>query len=163
MRRHMHTATYRTVCYGWRVGIVKSIVIVIATAAPDCDVNPSSLPNRMRNTHKTSVFRRKNGGTVEGRLRRRSLFGLQSRICVLPWCSPNSSKQYYFRHIAPKTAPYEANGGTNSDFITMLCKNNGIISFSFGKLTFLGGHELTLPPKFCIFEVQNCTLNHSRG
>ena len=31
-------ATYRTVCYGWRVGIVKSIVIVIATAGPDCDL-----------------------------------------------------------------------------------------------------------------------------
>ena len=38
MHRHMYTATYRTVCYGWRVGIVKSIVIVTATAAPDCDL-----------------------------------------------------------------------------------------------------------------------------
>ena len=36
--RDMYTATYRTVCYGWRVGIVKSIVIVTATAAPDCDL-----------------------------------------------------------------------------------------------------------------------------
>ena len=34
----MYTATYRTVCYGWRVGIVKSIVIVTATAAPNCDL-----------------------------------------------------------------------------------------------------------------------------
>ena len=33
----MYTVTYRTVCYGWRVGIVHSIVIVTATAAPDCD------------------------------------------------------------------------------------------------------------------------------
>ena len=31
-------ATYRTVCYGWRVGIVLAIVIVIATAGPDCDL-----------------------------------------------------------------------------------------------------------------------------
>ena len=31
-------ATYRTICYGWRVGIVHSIVIVTATAAPDCDL-----------------------------------------------------------------------------------------------------------------------------
>ena len=38
MHRHMYTATYLTVCYGWRVGIVKSIVIVTATAAPDCDL-----------------------------------------------------------------------------------------------------------------------------
>ena len=38
MHRHMYTATYRTVCYGWRVGIVHSIVIVTATAAPDCDL-----------------------------------------------------------------------------------------------------------------------------
>ena len=36
--RHMYTATYRSVCYGWRVGIVKSIAIVTATAAPDCDL-----------------------------------------------------------------------------------------------------------------------------
>ena len=28
----MYAATYRTVCYGWRVGIVNSIVIVTATA-----------------------------------------------------------------------------------------------------------------------------------
>ena len=70
-------------------------------------------------------------------MRRRSLFGLQNRICGLPWCSPNSSKQYYFRHIAPKTAPYEANGGTNSDFIPMLCENNGIISFPYENSHFL--------------------------
>ena len=38
MQRHMYTATYRTVCYGWRVGIVYSIFIVTATAAPDCDL-----------------------------------------------------------------------------------------------------------------------------
>ena len=38
MHRHMYTAAYRTVCYGWRVGIVESIVIVTATAAPDCDL-----------------------------------------------------------------------------------------------------------------------------
>ena len=34
----MYTATYRTVCYGWRVGIVKAIHIVNAAAAPDCDL-----------------------------------------------------------------------------------------------------------------------------
>ena len=44
MHRHMYTATYRTVCYGWRVGIVHSIVIVIATAAPDCDLTLPYLP-----------------------------------------------------------------------------------------------------------------------
>ena len=38
MHRHMCTATYRTVCYGWRVGIVYSIFIVTATAGPDCDL-----------------------------------------------------------------------------------------------------------------------------
>ena len=38
MHRHMYTATYRTVCYGWRVGIVHSIVIVTATAGPNCDL-----------------------------------------------------------------------------------------------------------------------------
>ena len=38
MHRHMYTATYRTVCYGWRVGIVKSIVIVTATACAHIDL-----------------------------------------------------------------------------------------------------------------------------
>ena len=38
MHRHMYTATWFTLCYGWRVGIAKSIVIVTATAAPDCDL-----------------------------------------------------------------------------------------------------------------------------
>ena len=38
MHRHMYTATYRTVRDGWRVGIVKSIVIVTATAAPRSDL-----------------------------------------------------------------------------------------------------------------------------
>ena len=33
--RHMYTATYRTICYGWRVGLVYAIDIVNATAAPD--------------------------------------------------------------------------------------------------------------------------------
>ena len=125
-------------------------------------VRPSPVANRVLKLSKPH-FPHENLGTVEGRLGGRSLFGVQNRLCVRPWCSPNSSQQYYFRHIAHNTAPYEANGGTNSDFIPMLCKNNGIISFSFGKLTLLGGHELTLPPKFCLFEVQNCTLNHSRG
>ena len=96
-------------------------------------------------------------------MRRRSLSALQNRLCGPPWCSPSSSKQYYFSHIAPKTAPYEANGGTNSDFIPMLCKNNGIISFSLGKLTLLGGHKLTFAPKFWLFESQNCILNQCRG
>ena len=32
MHRHMYTATYRTVRYGWRVGIAKSIVIVTGFA-----------------------------------------------------------------------------------------------------------------------------------
>ena len=35
MHRHVYTATYLTVCYGWWVGIVKAIDIVNATAAPD--------------------------------------------------------------------------------------------------------------------------------
>ena len=30
----MYTATYLTVCYGWRVGMAKSIDIVNATAPP---------------------------------------------------------------------------------------------------------------------------------
>ena len=34
----MYAATYRTVCYGWRVGIVKSIVIVTATACAQSDL-----------------------------------------------------------------------------------------------------------------------------
>ena len=38
MHRHMYTATYLTACYGWRVGIVHSIVIVTATAAPNGDL-----------------------------------------------------------------------------------------------------------------------------
>ena len=80
MHRHMYTATYRTVCYGWRVGIVKSIVIVNATAAPDCDLKllqtttvlyyitvdlPIAAAQWVAKTHETSVFPRKNGGTVE--------------------------------------------------------------------------------------------------
>ena len=120
MHRHMYTATYRTVCYGWRVGIVHSIVIVTATAAPDCDLKLLQTSNLLYyitldesilgcesapKTHDTSVFPGKNGGTVEDPLRRRSLFVLQYRICGLPWCSPNKSGQYYFRHIAPNTAP----------------------------------------------------------
>ena len=85
MHRHMYTATYRTVCYGWRVGIVKSIVIVIATAAPDCDLTlpyltllhtssllyyitldePISDCQSAPKTHESSVLPRKNGSTVE--------------------------------------------------------------------------------------------------
>ena len=38
MHRHMYTATYLTVCYGWRVGVVRSIVIVTATACPKSDL-----------------------------------------------------------------------------------------------------------------------------
>ena len=38
MHRHMYTATWLTLCYGWRVGIVQANVIVTATAAPDCDL-----------------------------------------------------------------------------------------------------------------------------
>ena len=38
MHRHMYTATYLTVCYGWRVGIVQPNVIMTATAAPNCDL-----------------------------------------------------------------------------------------------------------------------------
>ena len=34
----MYTATYLTVCYVWRVGIVKAIDIVTATAAPTNDL-----------------------------------------------------------------------------------------------------------------------------
>ena len=94
---------------------------VTATAAPDCDLTYLNLLQTttvlyyitldesilgcqsVAKTHETSVFPRKNGGTVEVTLRRRSLFGLQNRICGLPWCSPNSSGQYDFMHIAPKT------------------------------------------------------------
>ena len=53
MHRHMYTATYRTVCYGWRVGIVHSIVIVTATAAPDCDL---TLPYLTLNYYKLVTF-----------------------------------------------------------------------------------------------------------
>ena len=35
---HVYAATWLTLCLGWRVGIVKSIAIVTATAAPDCDL-----------------------------------------------------------------------------------------------------------------------------
>ena len=35
---HMYTATYLTICYGWRVGIVHSIFIITATAAPTSDL-----------------------------------------------------------------------------------------------------------------------------
>ena len=38
-RPHTHSCMHRHVlCLGWRVGIVHSIVIVTATAAPDCDL-----------------------------------------------------------------------------------------------------------------------------
>ena len=35
LHRHMYTPV---LCLGWRVGIVHSIVIVTATAGPDCDL-----------------------------------------------------------------------------------------------------------------------------
>ena len=40
----MYTATYLTVCYGWRVGIVKAIDIVNATAAPVVTLPYLTLP-----------------------------------------------------------------------------------------------------------------------
>ena len=42
-------------------------------------------------------------------------------------------------------------------------QKNGFLSFSLGKLTLFGGHELILPPKSCLFEVQICTLHRSCG
>ena len=45
----------------------------------------------------------------------------------------------------------------------MFCPNHGIISFTLEKLTLRGGHQLNVAPKFCLFEVQTCSLNRSRG
>jgi len=38
IHRHVYTVALFTLCYGWRVGIVKYIVIVTATAAPTSDL-----------------------------------------------------------------------------------------------------------------------------
>ena len=100
-----------------------------------------------------------------------------SAFCREPWCSPDCSRArisgikrsklalcvVICGHTVAKAASYEVKDRTNSDFIPHVVPKNGIISCSLGKLTLLGGHELTLPPNFCLFEVQNCTLNHSRG
>ena len=43
MHRHMYTATYRTVCYGWRVGMIYAIFIVTATAGPNNDLTLNSV------------------------------------------------------------------------------------------------------------------------
>ena len=36
--RHVYTVAWFTLCYGWRVGFCKYIVIVTATAAPTSDL-----------------------------------------------------------------------------------------------------------------------------
>ena len=45
-----------------------------------------------------------------------------------------------------KAASYEVNEGTNSDFIPHVVPKQWNHLFSVGKLTLLGGHELTLSP-----------------
>ena len=92
----MYAATYRTVCYGWRVGIVKSIVIVTVAAVyyltlpyltiPWISVystllyyitldQPNFSAQSVAKTHKTLVFPHKNGGYSEETLRRRGFTG----------------------------------------------------------------------------------------
>ena len=114
-------------------------------------------------THKTSVFPRQNGGTVEARLEGRSLFGLQNRLCGPPWCSPNSSQQYYFGHIAPKTALLCGHTALRAISLPLQCQNYGIIGFPAAKLTIPGGHDHTLAPIFRVCVTQNCNLDGIRG
>ena len=60
-----------TLCYGWRVGIVKYIFIVTATAAPTSDLTLPYL-----------TLRRKHGGTVEELLARSKPHFYTASPCV---------------------------------------------------------------------------------
>ena len=42
MHRHMYTATWLTLCYGWRVGIVQANVNVTASAVSTALHSPTS-------------------------------------------------------------------------------------------------------------------------
>ena len=117
----------------------------------------------MAKTHETSVFPRKNGGTVEVRLWRRSLFGLQNRLCGPPWCSPNSSQQYYFVNLAFKTALLCGRTALGANSLPLWCQNYGIIGFPAAKLTIPGGHDHTWAPIFRDCMTQNCNLDGIRG
>ena len=93
---------------------------------------------------------------------RRSLFALQNRLCGPPWCSPNSSQQYYFGNIAPKTALLCGHTALRAISLPLQCQNYGIIGFPAAKLTIPGGHDHTLAPIFRVCVTQNCNLDGRR-
>ena len=97
----MYTATYLTVCYGWRVGIVKAIDTVNATAAPTSDFkliylvqfcyllpysNPSPAANPLQKQRKPQFPSQKRtlpGGHIE----RPEHYRAQNRLFGHPHCS----------------------------------------------------------------------------
>ena len=91
------------------------------------------------------------------------LIGLQNRLCsALVFKKSDGETQrilpiLLFCTTRPQYSPITL------AIQAVLCNKNGFLSFSLGKLTLLGGHELILPFKFCLFEVQICTLNRSCG
>ena len=124
---------------------------------------PISSPRWLGKSVQASLFPRTNGPYPEERLGRWSLVGLQNRLCVPPWCSPNSSKQYYFRHIASKTASLCGQTALGPTSLPLRCQNYGIIGFPAAKLTIPGGHDHTLAPIFRACVTQNCILDGLRG
>ena len=93
----------------------------------------------------------------------RSLFGVQSRLWGPPWCSPNSSKQYYFSHIAPQTALLCGQTALGPTSLPLWCQNHGIIGCTIAKLMIPVGHDHTLAPIFRVLVTQNCILDGLRG
>ena len=94
---------------------------------------------------------------------RRSLVGLQNRLCVPPWCSPNNSQQYYFGHIALKAALLCGHTALRAISLPLQCQNYGIIGFPAARLTIPGGHDHTLAPIFRVCVTQNDNLDGLRG
>ena len=95
-------------------------------------------------------------------LRRRNLLEVQNRLCGPPWCSPNSSQQYYFGNIALKTALLCGRTALAAVSLPLRCQNYGIIGFPAAKLTILGGRDHTLAPIFRVCVTQNCILDGLR-
>ena len=132
LHRHMYT---RVLCLGWRVGIGISIVIVIATAAPNCDPKllqtsnllyyitldePIFSPQSVAKTHETPVFLRKNGGTVEETLRRSMLTWPQ-------WPTPGA-------HQMLAGLAFQAYSGQNSPLMRSTTLSNTFIPHVMQKL-----------------------------
>ena len=90
------------------------------------------------------------------------LGGLQIGFVRHPCRSPNGSGQYHFGHISVNWA--SINDGILSLLVSMpiLCTNHGIHCCSLGKLTLLGGGDVTFAPKTWAMRCQNVHLTPSK-